>query len=308
MSNEMNDQDRTTRNAIFATARAVEEAKNASAGNMPNYNGVPTISQGNKDMSIDLEVTDVPLPSQGLVYPSTFPLHNSQVVTIKQMTSKEEDILMNRTFVRRGTVITELIKSCLINRTIDPNDLISGDRNALMVAIRITGYDEKYVTDITCPKCDLKQKWNVDLSRMPIKELDLSKIEQVEPFSNLFKVTLPSTKKTVTFKFLTGADEERILQDMEAKKKKGVVQENLISTRLISTVVAVNGVETRDLVVRFCSNLPAKDSKFLRHHIDSNEPGISMVHEFTCSNSECDYSNHEFGVPITAGFFYPDKD
>ena len=82
------------------------------------------------------------------------PWHACETVDIKAMTAREEDILTSRAFIKKGTVITELIRSCLVDKRIDPNSLLSGDRNALMVAIRVTGYGVEYSTEVTCPVCD----------------------------------------------------------------------------------------------------------------------------------------------------------
>jgi hypothetical protein len=73
---------------------------------------------------------------ESLVYASGHPLHNCETVEYRAMTAKEEDILMSQALNKRGTVIAELIKSCLINKDIDVSTLLSGDRNALMIAIR----------------------------------------------------------------------------------------------------------------------------------------------------------------------------
>jgi len=295
--------DRSVKNSIFAAAKAAENARNG--GNpMAAGGGLPQASRD--QIGIELPVADVPMPSRGAIYGSDHPLHNVDVVAIKAMTAKEEDILMNRTLVRRGTVITELIKSCILDKSIDVNDMVSGDRNALMIAIRITGYGADYTPQVECPKCELKQDFPVNLTDLPLKELDLEKVDQVAPGVNEFRFTLPMTNRVITYKFLTGREEEKILQDMEAKKKKGIIQENLITTRLTNCVTSIDGQTSRDAIARFCTNMPARDSLALRKHIDANEPGVEMTHDFTCSSPDCAHSE-VINLPLGASFFWPGK-
>ena len=110
------------------------------------------------DFGFEIPVEAVPLPSGGRIYPVETGLHNVKQVEIKAMTAKEEDILTSRALIKKGTVITELIKSCLVDKRLDVDDMISGDRNALMTSIRITGYGSDYSAECECPACGEKGK------------------------------------------------------------------------------------------------------------------------------------------------------
>lgn len=288
---------RELKNSIFA-------AKQAAEGGLPMVQGMPvqTAQQAAKrDFGFELPVASVPLPSRGLIY-SEGPLAGAETVDIKAMTAKEEDILMNRTLVRKGTVITELIKSCMLDKNVDVNSMISGDRNALMVAVRITGYGADYSPKVTCPACEAQQDWSLDLENLPVKELDLEKLNQVATGQNAFEVLLPRTKKKVVFKFLTGRDEEKMLQDVEARRKKGIVQENLVTTKLMNCIVSVDGITERGYINQFCQYMPAADSLALRKVIDEGEPGVDMSSDFTCT--ACGHQE-VLSVPLGPSFFWP---
>jgi len=105
------------------------------------------------DFGIEIPAETVPLPSQGLAYPEGHPFHRQSTVDITAMTAREEDILTSQALIKKGTVITELIRSCLVNKAVRPDFLLSGDRNAIMVAIRITGYGREYEATINCESC-----------------------------------------------------------------------------------------------------------------------------------------------------------
>jgi len=215
------------------------------------------------------------------------------------MTAKEEDILMSQALIKRGTVITELIKSCLINRDIDVQSLLSGDRNALMIAIRAPGYGNIYEPQYSCPSCEFKNDLQIDLNQLGIKPLTL---EPVVPAGNLFNFNLPVSKKTITFKFLTGREEEEIVNETEIRKKKGLLNSNLITSRLLRSIVAIDGNDNKSLVSRFVQYMPARDSLLLREHIDTHEPGVDMKVEFRCSS--CDHFE-EVALPMGPTFFWP---
>ena len=252
------------------------------------------------DFGFEIPVESIPLPSKGLVYPSESPLHCQETLDIKAMTAREEDILTSRALIKKGTVITELIKSCLTDKRIDVNSMLSGDRNAAMVAIRVTGYGSEYKAEIECPLCQTRSKQNFNLSELPIKPLE---IEPVAPGQNLFEFVLPITKKVVRFKFLTGADEEEILIVQERKKKAGATTDNLVTTRLQYSIVAVDGKNDKALISTFIRNLPARDSLALRQYIDKVEPGIEMKSYMDCPS--CNESS-EVRLPMGPGFFWPD--
>lgn len=290
------EESRELKNSIFAAQQA--------QGGLPNVQGMPTQSvaqAARQAIGFELPVAEVPLPSRGLVYPDG-PLCMVETVELKPMTAREEDILMNRTLVRKGTVVTELIKSCVIDKNIDVNSMISGDRNALMVAVRITGYGADYSPKVTCPGCESQQDFSVNLENLPVKELDLNKLKQVGINQNAFELTLPVSKKNVIFKFLTGKEEERMLQDLEAKRKKGIVQENLVTTKLMNSIVSIEGNTERGFINLFCQHMPARDSLALRKVMDESEPGIDMSSDFVCNG--CGHQE-VLTVPLGPSFFWP---
>jgi hypothetical protein len=180
--------------------------------------------------------------------------------------------------------------------------MISGDRNAVMTALRITGYGSDYKVQVDCPECGAVNKQTFMLDELPIKRLEISPIVEG---SNLFEFILPVTKKKVQFKFLTGRDEVEMNTIAERKKKQGLKTDSLVTSRLQFSVVAIDGVTDRSKIGMFISNMPARDSLSLRKYIDSNEPGIEMKSWMQCES--CD-EHTEVNLPIGASFFWPDSE
>lgn len=262
----------------------------------------PMVSMADKlrqDFGMEVPVDIVPLPTGGKVYPQGSFLHGAETVEIKAMTAREEDILTSKAYLKKGTVITELIRSCLIEKSIDPADLLTGDRNTLMVAIRITGYTAEYEAEIQCPECEVKTKQPFNLSTLPIQRLE---IEPVALGLNLFEFVLPLTKKNVRFKFLTGRDEEQMVATAEKMKKVGMPTDTAITTNLTYSIVSVDDIEDRAKINSFIRAIPARDSLALRNYIKDNEPGIQLKQEVTCP--QCNHTE-EVGMPIGVSFLWP---
>jgi hypothetical protein len=264
--------------------------------------GAPISNVMRDDFGLDIPYETVPLPSRGLVYPVDYTLYAQETVDIRPMTAREEDILTSRALIKKGTVITHLIESCLMDKNIRANDLLAGDRNALMIALRITGYGSDYRAEVSCPECDTKSKFEFDLSELPITRLG---IDPIEPGINLFEFELPYTKKKVKFKFLTGHDEEDMNRSSERRKKMGQLADSLVTSRLSHSIVEIAEVADKSKINHFIRNMPARDSRALRKFIDDNEPGIDMTSWFECS--ACGEST-EMGVPLGASFFWPDAE
>jgi hypothetical protein len=284
--------DREQKNAIFASQQG-------PAGIDPR---MPRVTQADKvkaDFGLDVPQEIVPLPSSGKVYSQDSSLYGADLVEIKAMTAREEDILTSRALLKKGTVITELIKSCLVDKSVNPLDLLSGDRNALMVAIRITGYGPEYSVEMECPECNVKSPHEFNLGELPIKRLE---IEPAIPGANVFEFKLPMSGKVVKFKFMTGRDEEEMTALGEKQKKLGLPTDSAVTTNLLFSILSVDGIEDRAKISNFVKNMPARDSLALRNYMRDQEPGIVMKQETTCN--ACGHSE-EVNMPLGVSFLWP---
>ncbi|MAF36904.1 hypothetical protein CL622_07340 [archaeon] len=293
----MSDNSRESKNNVFTQDQPQKSQQKYT--NVPNV--TPAADDWQRELGLEIPIETVPLPSLGKVYSAEHALHAVETLEIKAMTAKEEDILTSRALIKNGTVVTKLLQSCIIDKNINVLKMLSGDRNALMVAIRITGYGANYDTEVECPTCSTTQVTSFDLANLPLNNL---KIDPVLPGTNEFSVTLPKTKANVHFKFLTGADEHELTTTSKRKKKVGLQSDNLVTTRLQQAIVSINGRTDRTLISKFVTHMPAIDSLTLRNYIDDNEPGVDMNAEFTCTNIECGETS-EVGVPLGVTFFWP---
>lgn len=285
-------EDREQKNAIFA-------GQQAPAGIDPRMPKMTHADKVKADFGLDVPLELVPLPSSGKCYPHGFPFSGQDAVEIRAMTAREEDILTSQALIKKGTVVSELIKSCLVDRGANPLDLLSGDRNALMVAIRITGYGPEYSAELECTECGVKSPHDFDLGALPIKRLE---IEPVSHGENLFEFVLPYTKKTVKFKFMTGRDEEEMVATSQKQKKLGLSTDSSVTSNLLHTIVSIDGIDDRSKIAGFVKAMPARDSLALRNYIKDNEPGIIMKQDTTCN--ACGHTE-EVNMPLGVSFLWP---
>jgi len=245
----------------------------------------------------------VELPSKGKYYPEGHPLHNADSIEIKQMTAKEEDILTSKTLLKKGVALDRVIQNIIVDRKINPDSLLVGDRNAIVIACRVSGYGNEYITQVTCPACEEKQRYSFDLNEAEIQHGD--EIEEAGITDNengTFDVKLPRTGVTVTFKLLNGVDEKALLSGME-KDRKSKTHEKAITRQLVNTVVAVNGDTSANAINYLVLNIPSIDARHIRMAYKLAAPNIDLAQSFVCSS--CDHEQ-DMEVPLTADFFWPD--
>lgn len=248
----------------------------------------------------------VPLPSKGVLYPEDHPLYNESHVDIKAMTAAEEDILSSRALLKKGTVVDTLIQSCLLNKSISPTGLLLGDKNAILLGIRIGGFGADYTAKTYCPNPDCNKSFNhtFDLSKVEIKELSVSPSIVGQ---NVFDFVLPKSGSKIQFKLLTSGDESDISKAQEAKKKikKGgnfsEIETN-VTDKLIYSIISYDGEKDKGKISTKVRKMPALDAKKLIDYINNISPDVKMVQEVTCPH--CD--NVEIhDIPMGIEFLWP---
>lgn len=234
----------------------------------------------------------VDLPSKGKLYPSDHPLASGKV-EMKYMTAKEEDILTNQNYIQKGVVIDKLLQSLIVT-DFNYNDLLIGDKNAIMVAARILSYGKDYEiqyngTDIT-----------VDLTEIKEKELDLDSVEQGQ---REFTFALPKSGNEVTFKLLTHGDDKNIDREVEGLKKINRDSSASLSTRMKYIITSVNGDRELATIRQFVDQgLLAQDARALREEYARVQPDV----EFKVYHVDEDGVGEDIDVPVTINFFWPD--
>ena len=235
---------------------------------------------------------EVTLPSKGLLYPKTSPLSKG-TVEMKYMTAKEEDILTNQNYIKNGTVIDKLLQSLVVT-DIDFNELLVGDKNAILIAARILGYGSDYSFKYK------EEEINIDLTNIEDKSLDDSLVTEGK---NEFYYTLPKSKTEVTFKVLTHGDEKAINNEIKGLKKINKNNSSDTTTRMKYVITSINGDREKKTIREYVdTQLLAMDSRALRNYISDFQPNVDLQFDYEDNNG--DFTRVD--IPIGLNFFWPD--
>jgi len=242
------------------------------------------------EVKFPTEVVD--LPSQGLLYPKDSPLSSGQI-EIKYMTAREEDILTSANLIKKGIVVEKLIEALIVDKSIKSNELLVGDKNAVLIAARILAYGKSYEVEVEGQRVD------VDLTQLKDKKIDKS---IVTDGANEFEFELPATKRKLTFKLLTSGDEKEIDKEVAGYEKIGDGIGYELTTRLKHMIVSVDGDTKRASINSFVDNeFLSRDSMAFRTYASDIMPDVDMTSTYIDSEG----IEKEFTVPMTVTFLWP---
>ena len=242
------------------------------------------------EVKFPTEVVD--LPSKGLLYPEDSSISTGKI-EIRYMTAKDEDILTSPNLIKQGVVIDKLLESLIVDKDIKIENLLSGDKNAILVIARVLAYGKDYEIEVD------GKRIIVDLTKLKDKELDESIVTNRE---NSFDFELPATKRKIKFKILTSKDERNISTEADALAKinNGVTYN--LTTRMKHQIISVDGVTDRASINSFVDNeLLSIDSIELRKRIEDISPDVDMSWSYTDNDGE----RREILVPVTVQFLWP---
>jgi hypothetical protein len=248
------------------------------------------------DLKIPTET--VTLPSKGLVYPETSPLSSGEI-EMRYMSAKDEDILTNINFIKQGTAVDKLLKSLVVS-PIDIDDLVTGDKNAILFAARILGYGKDYDIKFRNESTGKDENYTVDLTTLKEKELNETLFEKGK---NEFKFSLPKSGNVITFKLLTGKDEKAIDSELKGLQKIDPNGSFEGTTRLKHMITSINGKADQASIRDFVDNLLlAPDSRAFKKYYNEISPDIDT--EITIDKDG--YVQEGVVIPININFFWPD--
>ncbi len=249
-----------------------------------------------QENSFNFPTEEVELPSKGLLYPKENPLSSGKV-EMKYATTREEDILTNQNYIKQGVVLDKLLQSMVVSK-INLDDLLIGDKNALMISARILLWGKNYNFKVKNPDDEKNPiPVTVDLTQVKENEIDKSKITEGK---NEFSYQLPTTGKNITFKLLSVRDEKNIEAEIKGLKKIVGTSSTEISTRLKYLITSVEGDRSAENIRKFVDNLISQDSRALRSYIKKIQPDVNLSFTHDFGNGEV-----EVPIPITVDFFWP---
>lgn len=246
----------------------------------------------------DFPTEVIDLPSKGLVYPKDHPLSKG-TVEIKYMTAREEDILSSQNLIKKGMAINKLFEAIIVDK-VDVNDIVIGDKNAIILATRLLAYGASYPMKFYSTHIDEAVETTVDLSKVQIKEVDYSKLNN----ENRFQFETPFGKNKLEFKLLTHGDELAIEKDLKALEKINKDDIASITTRMRYMILSVDGKDDIGTINRYVNSMLVRDSRAFRDYVRKMSPDVDMNFIYVHQDGE------EEVVPIVLGvnFFWPTEE
>ena len=239
----------------------------------------------------------VQLPSKGLLYPEDHPLRSGKV-EMKFMTAREENILTTESYIKDGSVIDKFLQSMIISPKFNYDDLLIGDKDALIIASRIYGYGEIYDVKVTAPS-GTEQEVSINLTELPAKEFD----ETLYASGNKFVFKTPLGGNNIEFKLLTIGDQKAIDAKLKKYRKAGS-PDSQITTRLAQMIISIDGNSDPMFVKLFVENeFRAPDSRAFREYVAKIQCGVNMEIELIDGDTQEPFRQN---VGIGSDFFWPD--
>lgn len=241
---------------------------------------------------------EIDLPSRGEFYPN-----GSSTVKIRPMTAREEDLLSNERLLKNGKAFDELIKACVIDwNGIEYDNLIIGDKNAILMAIRIISLGDEYDVMFLCPKCNAKMEDTISL-KGDLKYKFLSE-EPIISGKNEFDWVSP---KGIKFKLriLTSKDQDNISSENKKRKQmyKANYKESPTIDVLMKSIVSIEDMISYNDILDTLNTMPTSELRALTRYIRDLSPDYDLSYNYTCS--ECDETS-SLMIPINVSFFWPE--
>ena len=274
--------------------------KDRLGGHKPEHSDAP-VAQFNP-LNFVTPTEFVELPSAGLGYPETHPLHNKETIEIKFMTAKDEDILTSQALLKKGLAIDRFLQNIMVDKTIIIDSLLVGDKNAILIAARGSGYGYDYEGIVTCMECGTKNRVEFDLRNTNVvgnSNIDASLATFDSP--GVYATQMPFSKFNIKYRLMNGADEN--LMAKEVSKAPEDREHNLLTSQFKRLIVSIEGHDEQEIIDQYVDNMPTVDSRHLKICIKATTPNVEVKETMTCK--KCG-TQKEVDVPYGTNFFWPD--
>ena len=241
------------------------------------------------DFGSDFDV--LPLPSRGKTYKN-----KSETIKVSFLNASDENTLTNPNLLKSGKFLDVLFGRKILDPSLKYEDLLVGDRNAIMVWLRATGFGNMYPIQVMDPETYEEFSVEIDLD-----ELNTIKLELDPDENGYFDFELPLAKKNIKFRFLTVGDTIDIEDHAEKLKKASENEFDLPTFTLLKQVVAVDGNDDKEFVKSFVKRMRMLDTRSLKKYMNENVCGIDLSLTVLAPGG----GQVKTYFPLNTGFFWP---
>lgn len=173
---------------------------------------IPKKREFNNSVAFDV----IPLPSKGEAYKGKF-----DKLEVAYLTANDENMFVSPNLYRDGLLLDYLLDEKILDSGVDCRDLLDGDRDAIILWLRATGYGNEFPITARDEKTGSEFEAVVDLADIKFKEFNL-----VGDENGWFDFELPMSKDVVKFKFLSHRENEE-LKKLETIETPAYVKKRL---------------------------------------------------------------------------------
>lgn len=253
------------------------------------------------------EVID--LPSKGIYY--THESLKTGKIEIYLMVASHEDIMSNKSYFTSGVILEKLLKSLIVDETIQVNDLLSVDVAYIIMSARKSAYGSKFRYSLKCPVCGSSHEPYVDMDE-DLKILSKSdKYDSAVNEDGSITINLPKSKDTVTCKLHDKSIESQLIKILSDKNSSTAIKSNnnqldlfIPNKEYLPVIIKdFNGEADRDKIIEKVGNMQALDIRYLKAAYKDASVRLEMKKEVVC---QCGWSDDvEVGI-MTPDFFWPE--
>ena len=182
------------------------------------YRTIPSVDTKVNSFSFNESFDVIPLPSKGECYDN-----NMSSIAVSYLTANDENMIVSPNLYRDGLILDYLLKAKIKNTDINPDDLLEGDREAIILWLRATSYGVQYPITVTDNESGVNFETVVDLTQIKHKPFTLK-----GDGNGCFDYVLPVSKDNIKFRFLTHGDIKQI-EEIEREEQVNVKKERLTS-------------------------------------------------------------------------------
>lgn len=228
----------------------------------PNINPyILELSQPNYNAPFDV----IPLPSKGKTYKN-----KKESVRVAYMTTADENILTSPNLLQSGEFLSVFMNRKILDPNLRYEDLLMGDRNAIMIWLRATGYGEMYPISVLD---DNNEVFDVEFNLNDLKIKDLGAEPDEE---GLFDFEFKLSKSHIKFKLLTMGEIEAVERIILKEKEDGVPVNNQTIYFMERMIVQANGSRDKGYIKDFVASMRINDAKDFNEYVEEIDCGVDM--------------------------------
>jgi len=231
-------------------------------------------------------------------------------IPVLPMSTKDEIMLNTPDALLNGQAVVDVIKSC-IPCIQNPWAIPTVDVDTILIAIRIASYGESMEYTSSCPQCENRDNYEIDLRQFMDMTVDLNGYLQPIDYKGMQIYLKPADYQTLNQQSLEGFEQQRMINVIndstlseEEKQRRfneifSILTDYTVKniTGSIRCIVTPDGKEVTNQ--QYIYNFVEQSERQLFDSIRKRIAEISEGFPEKQVNTKCDECSHEYTTPFT---------